>query len=360
MTRHICWNRGRLAPRLEQLENRLAPASTSSVSGFVFFDIHGDGVFRADDPGLAGRTVFVDLHNDGVLHLDDPSAVTDAFGAYTIANVSAASFTVRTNLVFGNIALTGGTANGIAVLPVGGGSPVSGVNFGEVIYASAVPVAVSGDIFGPSNPDANTAYVNGLYQAILGRRGRADEVPFWLNEISKGKNQLGVVQGFIQSFEHRGMEVDYYYTTFLHRTPAAGDRAFWINTFLQGATETAVVESFLNSAEYQAAHASDANFAQDVYFQILGRAPSSAEAAAAPSQPRGQIIDVLLHSDEANKLAVQGFYAAYLHRNSNTDPNVIYWYNTLAAGASLGSVQGGIVGDLFFGEFFKDGMATVH
>jgi SdrD B-like domain/Domain of unknown function (DUF4214) len=355
--------RSHTAPLLEQLENRLAPATTANISGAVFFDIHGDGVFRADDPGLAGKTVFLDLHNDGTLHSDDPSAVTDANGAYTIANVTAGSYTVRQNLVFGNITLTGGAAKGVAAQVAG--SPVTGVNFGMVVFAPAAPVAVNGDIFGASNPDANTAYVRGLYQAILGRPSRADEVPFWLNKINNGFNQIQVVQGFIQSFEHRGMEIDYYYSNFLHRAPSPAERAFMIDMYLKGATETAVVENFLNSADYQAAHPGNDQFAQSVYADLLGRTPSTTEAAAVQSQlqagkARAQLVDTLLHTDEANKLAVQGFYAAYLHRNSSADPNSVYWTNTLATGVSLGDVQGGVVGDLYFGEFFKAGATTVH
>jgi hypothetical protein len=43
---------------------------------------------REVEPGLAGRTVFIDLNADDTLDAGDPTAVTDANGNYTFANMA--------------------------------------------------------------------------------------------------------------------------------------------------------------------------------------------------------------------------------------------------------------------------------
>src|SRR5207253_3707686 len=124
-------------------------------------------------------------------------------------------------------------------------------------------------------------------------------------------------------------------------------------------------EGFLNSPEYQAAHASDALFVQDLYVDLLGRQGTSAELANVQAQfglgaTRAGLIDLFVHSGEENQLAVLGFYAAYLHRSSLADALSGNTVTRLNNGESLGSVQASIFGDSVFHEFFDDGAATVH
>ena len=68
---------------------------------------------------------------------------------------------------------------------------------------------------------------------------------------------------------------------------------------------------------------------------------------------------MFLQSPEASRDAVQGFYAAYLHRSATADAGSSYWVNLLSSGTPLGTVQASILGDPGVGEFFKDGAATV-
>src|SRR5262249_34030933 len=152
--------------------------------------------------------------------------------------------------------------------------------------------------------------------------------------------------------------------SFLHRSEGPDERAFWVNMFEAGADEATVVEGFLNSPEYQTAHASDTLFVQDLYVDIFGRQGTSDEVAKAQAQltwgtTRTGLIALFVHSDEANRLAVQSFYAAYLHRYAPLDTLSSYHVNRLNGGASLGADQANVLGDSFYHEFFDDGTATV-
>jgi hypothetical protein len=333
-----------------------------SIRGTVFLDVNANGVLDSGEGGLGGRTVFLDLNHDGTLDANDPTAVTDASGNYTFGNLTSGSYTVRQQLNFDNVTRTGNAANGIPVNL--GAAGVSGVNFGDVMFAPAAPVIVNAIIFGTSNPDANTAYVRGLYQAVLGRSPSAVELQDWLTSLNGGQTHEQVALGFIQSPEHRGLEVDDYYRSFLHRTESASERQNWVNVFLAGETETDVVEGFINSAEYQSEHGGDAAFAQGLYVDVLGRQGSNNELSAVRAQlssgaSRAGLIDLFVHSNEANRQAVLGFYAAYLHRSGLADPGSAFWVNLLNGGAALGSVQANLLGDSPFHEFFNDGAATV-
>jgi hypothetical protein len=348
-----------VAPEAQQTFTLLVnPAA--SISGTVFLDVSGTGELDPGEQGLAGRTVFLDLNHDGTLDPNDPTAVTDSSGAYTFSNLPGGSYTVRQEVAFDNVILTGGSAGGIVVGL--GTAAVGGINFGNVIDSPLAPV-VNASIFGPSNPDANTAYVQGLYRTLLGRSGSGAEVQLWLAQLNRGASRERVALDFIQSPEHRGLEVDSYYLSFLHRTEAPSERQGWIDAFLAGATEQAVVADFLDSPEYQAAHDSDALFAQDLYVDLLGRQASSTELAntqlALTVEARATLISAFINSAETNQLGVQGFYSAYLHRSALADPSSATWANRLSSGESLGAVQAAILGDSASREFFTDGAATV-
>jgi hypothetical protein len=174
-----------------------------------------------------------------------------------------------------------------------------------------------------------------------------------------------VAEEIVQSSEHRGLEVDFYFQTLLHRTEAPSERTAWITNFANGATEADIVEDFMNSSEYQTAHASDASFAAALYTDILGRTGSSTDIMAVETElanhtfTRAQLIHGYVHSDEAYRDAVSSFFAAFLHRDVSQDPGLATWMNKLKSGESLGQVEAEILADPG-AEFYNDGAATVH
>ncbi|RYD78998.1 MAG: hypothetical protein EOP84_13600, partial [Verrucomicrobiaceae bacterium] len=65
---------------------------TPSITGVTFDDVNNNGVRDGGEAAIAGRTVFLDANNDGFLSGGETSAVTDANGAFTFANLPAGTY----------------------------------------------------------------------------------------------------------------------------------------------------------------------------------------------------------------------------------------------------------------------------
>jgi subtilase family serine protease len=117
------------------IANLLVPAlvGTESISGAVFQDNNGDGVFDSGDLPLAGQTVYLDTNNNGVLDAGEPSTVTGANGNYLFSNVPIGSYVVRQVVPVGEVQLQPGPgvtpAGGIAVAGTAG--TIAGENFAD-------------------------------------------------------------------------------------------------------------------------------------------------------------------------------------------------------------------------------------
>ena len=61
---------------------------TMTISGYVYFDLNGNGTYNASDPGLPNWTVYVNVGGSGY-QATDPQAVTNASGFYQITNAPA-------------------------------------------------------------------------------------------------------------------------------------------------------------------------------------------------------------------------------------------------------------------------------
>jgi subtilase family serine protease len=93
------------------IANVLVPdlAGAASVTGRVFIDNSGNGVYGGTDTPVAGATVYLDLNNDGSLDNSEPSVTTNSQGIYTFTDVPA-----------------GGTIRLTSAAPTGGYSLASG------------------------------------------------------------------------------------------------------------------------------------------------------------------------------------------------------------------------------------------
>ncbi|HEV8062257.1 MAG TPA: SBBP repeat-containing protein [Gemmataceae bacterium] len=292
----------------------LAGTSTVKISGVVFFDHDSSGVLNAGDTGLAGRTVFLDLNNSGQLEPGDPSTVTAADGSFQFTGLAPGAYTVREEITSDNVALTSPASEVVTAT-----GDVTGINFGNVIYNPAFPVYPTADLYGSQpNPDPMTAYVTGLYHAILGRNPDPSGLVVWVNAINAGMPDAKVASLFVNSREHRQDQADYYYESFLGRTPDAAS-AFWVNELINGGSEAEVIEGILTSQEYTAEHTSNAAFVNELFFQLLGRQADSGgadywEQELASAMSRADVVAGFLNSQESAELATASFYSAFLHR----------------------------------------------
>jgi hypothetical protein len=98
--------------------------------------------------------------------------------------------------------------------------------------------------------NTNTAYVDALYNDVLGRTPTSSEETFWENQLAQG-GSMGVVSGIVNSLEsYRDIVADDY-TTYMDRSPDTAGQDYWA-TALQnnGGNTEQVALAFLSSDEY--------------------------------------------------------------------------------------------------------------
>ncbi len=78
-----------------------------TVGGTTYEDRNGNSTFDGTDTGLASVTVWVDLDNNGAINGIEPSATSAIGGPYTIPNVPAGTYTIRSTTPSGYVAVQG-------------------------------------------------------------------------------------------------------------------------------------------------------------------------------------------------------------------------------------------------------------
>ena len=311
------------------------------TTGKVYLDLNADGSPTAGEPGLPGRVVFLDLNGDGTFNPGEPTTTTDSGGNFTLNNNTTGTGPVleatdQDDSLRYDVAQSATAADGsvaIGVVPI---SPISPVK--------VVPSPFSAN---PGN-DTATAFVQSLYQAVLGRTGGSTEVDAWLAKLGQGMTRQQVALGFLNSLEHRQDEVHAYYEEFLHRAPDPTS-AIWVNELQAGVPEAKVVEGFLDSAEYQSEHQDATLFVRDLYIDVLGRQGESAglaswQSALTSGDSREAIVAAFVESVEADDQMVQSFYQAFLHRPREQGTTSTHWVTMLESpSGSAAEAQAGIL-----------------
>ena len=335
-------------PLNPDLTGMASSVATLILTGTVYVDTNVDGVYQLGEPGLANRIVFLDLNGDGTRDPGDPTATTDAFGHYSLGGGAAGDYLLleetsqddTSRYVKDRAALAYGGTENIGVVPV---SPVA-------------PVQVIPDPFAAGmGSEPNFAFVQALYQVVLGRVGADDEVQSWDDQMTSGETRQGVAHDFVNSSEHRQDEVMAFYRDFLHRAtdPFA---IVWVNQLLAGVSEETVAAEILDSPEYQASsHGDSTTFVDNLYLDVLGREGDTAgvagwEAELTSGADRAAVIASFVNSAEAIDQVVEGFYSAYLHRQPEAGTSS-YWASMLGTvGGSVSDVAIGILGGSEFDD----------
>jgi len=209
---------------------------------------------------------------------------------------------------------------------------------------------------------STTTYIQGLYTEVLNRPGSTAEVNAWvsvLRNLQRNSNNDNNVQGIVTdqqldaqilqpnstaltrvaavfwlSPEHRGLQVDSYYTNYLNRTESPAERQAWVDLFANGGvSEVQVQTAFLSSPEYQSLHPGSTAFVQALYMDVLNRASDPAgqtawENALKSGVSPGNVALGILTSREGASVAVTEDYTTLLNRTP--DPGGLNaWTNSL-------------------------------
>ena len=151
---------------------------TSSISGFKYNDLNGNGSRDAGEPGLSGWTIYLDSNANGALDGAEPSVLTGADGSYTFSNLVPGKYLV------GEVMQPGWeqTAPGAATFPIrrvsvtSTGAEGAGISDRPAVSADGRFVAFeSTSILTPGDTTVSDIFV-------------FDRVTNTLEKISKGTN----------------------------------------------------------------------------------------------------------------------------------------------------------------------------
>jgi Domain of unknown function (DUF4214) len=176
--------------------------------------------------------------------------------------------------------------------------------------------------------------VNQLYSSLLNRDADPAGLAYWNGQLDKGASREAVAQAFLNSAEHRGIQVDGYYQEFLHRSGDPQGRAAWVSALQSGMSETAVQVRFLSSPEYLALHADAASIVNGIFTAVLGRPADPAslsfwESAAKIPAGEASVAQGIIGSTEADTIDIKRDYQEFLGREAD-DQGLNMWLALLA------------------------------
>lgn len=96
----------------------------------------------------------------------------------------------------------------------------------------------------------NSAWINAVYQALLGRSADPQSEAAWNNQLQNGTSRQAIAYGIATSPEAFARVINTDYQQDLGRTPTAGEVSYWIGQFQNGASNENVVASFVASDEF--------------------------------------------------------------------------------------------------------------
>jgi acylphosphatase len=208
---------------------------------------------------------------------------------------------------------------------------------------------------GDGQGDANTRFVEQLYQDLLGRQADAAGLAGWLAALDQGMTREQVAAGIENSTESLTDVVQKAYQQFLHR---AGDQAGvtgWVNFLQAGHTIEQMEAGIIGSPEYFQVRGGGTNngFLAALYQDALNRGIDAGGQAGfgtalANGATTGQIAAAVLSSPEGIQDEVQGFYRDLLGRPADS-AGLNGFVNALQHGATDQQVIAAIAGsDEFF------------
>jgi hypothetical protein len=208
-----------------------------------------------------------------------------------------------------------------------------------------------------NHPDAatatNEAFVNHVYQDLLGRGADPDGLVVFTTALDQGMSRADMVQGLETSAEYHTLLVNRAYESILGR-PVDPSGMAYVGFLGSGGTIEQMESQLFGSAEYfNHAGGTTEAFLSSLYGHVLDRSldplgASAAETALADGTPREAIAANVLGSAEAERLRIDGYYQQFFHRPA--DPTGVA--GNMAAYAAGARDEAIIAGILASPEYF--------
>ncbi len=146
----------------------------AAIYGYRFVDDNADGVFDYSEEAVVGAQVYLDKNGNGVFDAGDVATTTDDFGHYAFTGLAAGTYTVRCDLLAGEVSTT--TNDGAQTVVFQQTTQNLAVDFGTV-----TPATVGGFVY---------ADVNVSYWRDAGETGLSD-IQVLLDEDGDGVQDAG-------------------------------------------------------------------------------------------------------------------------------------------------------------------------
>jgi hypothetical protein len=140
----------------------------------------------------------------------------------------------------------------------------AGLNYWIANYRAGLPLANISNTFAQSpeftlryGPLADGAFVDLVYNNVLGRAADAGGRAFWLNQLTTHAMTRGqVMLAFSEGAEYRALIANEVFVTMtylgmLHREPEPGGFTFWVDFMDHGGSGEDLIDGFLRSQEYR-------------------------------------------------------------------------------------------------------------
>jgi len=204
-----------------------------------------------------------------------------------------------------------------------------------------------------SGATGNGAFLCALYEDLLGRTPDPGGLAYWESELAGGASRSQVAYDLASSPEYRGELVAGYYDRFLNRPVDSAGGSFWVGELNFGASDQDILRGILGSAEFYADSGGTATgLVTALYEDLLGRPPDPGglaywEGQIAAGASHGTVVGGIASSTEYKVDFVEAQYSALLERAA--DPaGLFYWVAQMAGGASDETVIAGIAGSAEF------------
>lgn len=201
--------------------------------------------------------------------------------------------------------------------------------------------------------DAETAYIKGLFISILHREADPAGLAGWRTQLANGVSRLDVAQGFVNSYENRASQVNFFYRYFLGRAPDPAGLAGWIHALQTGVEEVKVINGFLLSPEFTGQN-DNTSFVNLMYYAVLGRPADPAGLQGwntnleTQQNTREEVGNGFLRSIEGIGRVVASYFLAYLKRELDSASRSAF-VNQVQGGVTYGAIAAAILGSE---EFF--------
>ena len=185
------------------------------------------------------------------------------------------------------------------------------------------------------------AYVSGLYETLLNRTPKSEEINDWVARMQDGSSKEDVRAGFINSTEYRRKYVKDLYKTLLGREPKSNEVDSWVEYLESGMSQEDVKQGFIDSTEYRR------NYVIKLYRELLNREPKDSEVSDWVSEMESGMSEEdvklgFLHSTEYRRIYVTNLYKELLNRTPKSE-EVDSWVKCMEKGMSEEDVRLGFI-----------------